>query len=188
MKLSVTNLGAIKEATVEIGGLTVFVGQNGTGKSYLAKVIYGLQRHETLQINFPNNAERFYQIIFNKAIGTPEEAIADIKKLRLDALKLSIPKLINLHAESFKDILALYFNDDSNLFLNTTLNLTEIELLSYEHLQAILNDTITQLNNLQQSQTNLTLIEVLWPLCWYIFWGMRGGLADYFPLHALILC
>ena len=28
MKISVTNLGAIKEATVEVGGLTVFVGQN----------------------------------------------------------------------------------------------------------------------------------------------------------------
>jgi predicted ATPase len=40
MKISVSNLGAIKEATVEVGGLTVFVGANGTGKSYLAKVIW----------------------------------------------------------------------------------------------------------------------------------------------------
>ncbi len=39
MKISVTNLGPIKEATVELGGLTVFVGPNGTGKSYLAEVI-----------------------------------------------------------------------------------------------------------------------------------------------------
>ena len=43
MKISVTNLGPIKEATVELGGLTVFVGPNGTGKSYLAKTGKGGQ-------------------------------------------------------------------------------------------------------------------------------------------------
>lgn len=97
MKISVTNLGAIKQATVELGGLTVFVGPNGTGKSYLAKVIYGLHRFESLIDSYISSPASFYQALFGKTIGSTEEALECLRQLAPAALKQAIPSLANLH-------------------------------------------------------------------------------------------
>lgn len=43
-KISVENLGPIRKGTVEIKPLTVFVGPNSSGKSYMAAAVYGLLR------------------------------------------------------------------------------------------------------------------------------------------------
>ena len=41
MKIAVKNLGAIKQAEIDLGKrLNVFCGPNGTGKTYLAYLIY----------------------------------------------------------------------------------------------------------------------------------------------------
>ena len=42
MKLSLKNIGKIKEATVEINGITVIAGENNTGKSTVGKVLYSI--------------------------------------------------------------------------------------------------------------------------------------------------
>lgn len=190
MKVTVKNLGAIKEATVELGGLTVFVGPNGTGKSYLAKVLYGLQRHETITASYFNNAERFYQILFGKSISTVRDAFSDLQQLTPVALQQALPALANLHAELFKDRLSEFFNDDSNLFFNTSIAYINIQLLPEEHLQIIITAAIDQAKTWLNPQTGLTTMNtlnaispegVLWALCWHLFWGAGGGLADYFP-------
>jgi predicted ATPase len=47
MKIQVTNLGAIKEGTIDLSKkLNVFCGPNGTGKTYMAYAIYGLTKLE----------------------------------------------------------------------------------------------------------------------------------------------
>jgi len=45
MKFIVENLGKIKEAEIELKPLTVFVGKNGTQKSYMAHVVYGIAKN-----------------------------------------------------------------------------------------------------------------------------------------------
>ncbi len=40
MKISVTNLGPIKQADIDLAPLTVFIGPNNSGKSALAAVVY----------------------------------------------------------------------------------------------------------------------------------------------------
>lgn len=42
MQLKVQNLGKIKEADIDIRPLTVFVGPNGTNKTWTAYALYGL--------------------------------------------------------------------------------------------------------------------------------------------------
>ena len=44
LELTVTNFGPIAEARIELRPMTVFVGPSNTGKSYLASLIYALQR------------------------------------------------------------------------------------------------------------------------------------------------
>ncbi|GMO58722.1 MAG: hypothetical protein Ta2D_04540 [Rickettsiales bacterium] len=42
MKLEIENIGKIKNANVEIGGLTVIAGENDTGKSTIGKVLFAM--------------------------------------------------------------------------------------------------------------------------------------------------
>ena len=44
LELTVTNFGPVAEAKIELRPMTVFVGPSNTGKSYLAALIYALQR------------------------------------------------------------------------------------------------------------------------------------------------
>jgi len=41
MKVSIRNLGVIKEADISIGDLTVLCGWNNTGKTYVSSVLFG---------------------------------------------------------------------------------------------------------------------------------------------------
>ena len=42
MKLSIRNVGKLKEADVEINGITVITGENDTGKSTVGKVLWSV--------------------------------------------------------------------------------------------------------------------------------------------------
>ena len=42
MKLSIKNVGKLKEADVEINGITVIAGENNTGKSTIGKVLFSI--------------------------------------------------------------------------------------------------------------------------------------------------
>lgn len=180
MKIAVTNLGPIKEATVELGALTVFVGQNGTGKSYLAKVIYGLQRHETFMASYFSHAERFYQVLFNKSMGTAQDVLTDLQQLKPTVLGEAIPKLVNLHAELFKDRLSSYFNDDEQLFKKTTISFSYIvSLPDKQDLQKNIAGAVEYAK--RWPGEDISPVDLFWGFCWYLFWGAGGGLADYFP-------
>ena len=42
MKLSIKNVGKLKEADVEINGITIIAGENNTGKSTVSKTLFSL--------------------------------------------------------------------------------------------------------------------------------------------------
>lgn len=66
LRLSAENFGPIATADVELRPLTVFVGPSGSGKSYLAKLIYAPHRYFSLHLAFRNRRwkapTRFYEI------------------------------------------------------------------------------------------------------------------------------
>ena len=52
--LHVKNFGKIKSADVEVKPLTLFVGDNNSGKSYLLSLIWSLKNYATLPLVFVN--------------------------------------------------------------------------------------------------------------------------------------
>lgn len=63
MKINIKELGAIKEATIDLDKpLSIFCGQNNTGKTYLAYIIYAISRikisKNPLKINIPQLIEK----------------------------------------------------------------------------------------------------------------------------------
>jgi len=44
MNIQIKKIGKIEQADIELGDLTIFVGKNGTNKSYVANVIYMLDK------------------------------------------------------------------------------------------------------------------------------------------------
>ena len=49
-KISINNLGPIEKATINLKNLTVFVGQNNTGKTYLLSCLYFFQSNDFKKI------------------------------------------------------------------------------------------------------------------------------------------
>ena len=52
VKIAVKNLGPVKQAEIELKPLTIFIGPNNTGKSYLAYTIYALARNSVDQLKW----------------------------------------------------------------------------------------------------------------------------------------
>ena len=44
LKFRMTNIGAVKQAELELGDFTIIAGRNNTGKTYMAYAIYGFLR------------------------------------------------------------------------------------------------------------------------------------------------
>jgi predicted ATPase len=54
MKVTVRNLGVIKEAEVDLKPLTIFVGPNNAGKTWLAYALTGVLASSPLSIRHAN--------------------------------------------------------------------------------------------------------------------------------------
>lgn len=93
-KIIVRNFGPIREAEVEIKGLTILIGEQASGKSTLAKLIYFFK---TLKKDLYNLA-RYESVSFEDQTNTNE--------------------LINKVIENFKSKFKQYFGSTSKLALN----------------------------------------------------------------------
>ena len=54
MKLTVDNLGKIVKSEIELNNLTILVGDNNSGKTYITYSIYGMLKNWTDFINYNN--------------------------------------------------------------------------------------------------------------------------------------
>ena len=64
MNIQIKKIGKIEQADIELGDLTIFVGKNGTNKSYVANVIYMLDKI----LNPIDISNRFFNKLINFAI------------------------------------------------------------------------------------------------------------------------
>lgn len=107
MKLKVRNLGAIKEGTVDLSQkFIVFCGPNGTGKTYLSYVIYGLLKRK-LHIQ---GKQKFAEKLINERKTSLEidfDKLFQYRKQMLSSTQASVDELFGVgEAESrkiFKD-------------------------------------------------------------------------------------
>lgn len=132
MKITVKNLAQITEAKdIQIKNLTVFIGKNGSGKTYFAKLVYFLHDFKIKRILFDRFFQKKVEESFNKKeniIFSKEELEAYFLKL-VTQLKTQFPDLIGSKKELFKNFQLsanIKFKDTEFVFkdneMNTSLN------------------------------------------------------------------
>ena len=87
MKLSIRNVGKLKEADVEINGITVITGENDTGKSTVGKVLWSV-------------FNGFYEIdekVYN-------EKVSELEKIIDEIIKENVYKNLSMDYNSFFEI------------------------------------------------------------------------------------
>lgn len=117
MKISVKNLGAIKSAEIDLSKkLTVFCGPNGTGKTYLAYLIYAITSIDNKNIGEKFNVEKVNQLISD-----------NITSLSVSAEELW--KFRNLEIKNVRDTLGNIFaisdNKAEKYFTKTEIRFSE---------------------------------------------------------------
>lgn len=124
MKITVNNLAQITKAeNIEIKKFNVFIGKNGTGKTFFSKLIYFINAYkyklEVFEKHFSKKLENSYQ---NKSdiIFTVEEQKKFINDLS-NYIKINFPEYTNVSSTSMKNF---------NLKINTDIVKDEIILKS----------------------------------------------------------
>ncbi|MDD3488376.1 MAG: hypothetical protein EOM47_00970 [Bacteroidia bacterium] len=112
MKIQVENLGAIKNAKINLDKpLTLFCGQNNTGKTYLAYIIYALTKVKVskspLKFNIPKLIENgFVELDLNI------KELFEFKNRSIDQIKLSLNTIFGIS----EDVANQIFSDFSITF------------------------------------------------------------------------
>ena len=70
MKLKLNNIGIIKQAEIELNGLSVIAGKNDSGKSTVGKVLYALVKSVSRGNIQASGVRNLQQLEFNKAISS----------------------------------------------------------------------------------------------------------------------
>jgi ABC-type lipoprotein export system ATPase subunit len=111
MRFIVKNFGPIKYADVTLGDFTVFIGPGGTGKSYLAYLIWMLQKMEPdwemLAIEIPKITEFIELCVMIES----KEHFRDFTELSYNLLT----KVMEITQEAHKKTLEDYFKDTFNV-------------------------------------------------------------------------
>jgi predicted ATPase len=91
MKLIVENLARIERAEIETKNLTIFVGKNGTNKSYMAHLVYGINDYfvERYFIDYEFSKE-VLKYIYKAVKGSPEEYEENIKIITEKVSKVNL--------------------------------------------------------------------------------------------------
>lgn len=113
MRVNISNLGTIKDAQIEIKPLTVFIGENGTGKTWTAYALagilgaYGYRQH--LQTYIESKTEFQHEYI--------EDSIKQV--IENGNVKISVTELIQKYAEYYFNQVAKSANNWMNRFMST---------------------------------------------------------------------
>ncbi len=116
MKIQIKNLGAIKEATIDLDKkLTVFCGPNGTGKTYMSYALYALTKFD--KIVKAKTELGLIETLFEKNSITIAMNMDSMWELREKALKMVTDNLWNAFAVSEMK--------SKEFFKNTEINISE---------------------------------------------------------------
>ncbi|MFM2343433.1 MAG: hypothetical protein RLZZ210_41, partial [Pseudomonadota bacterium] len=126
MKINIKNLGVVKDATIDLSKkLTVFCGENGTGKTYVSYLLYGFLSDKTTYMG--SNIDNHNNIIINSIMDS-------INKYSSNEINIDV-NLIDFLDKNIK---------------HTYDNIHSIFPCTNKHLLSALNIEITNQNELKQ--------------------------------------
>ena len=93
--LGIKNFGKVKSAEISIGGFSVFVGNNNSGKTYIMQLIYGICNNLTRYFSDADLCSRYLQ---------PIDQQAESGRVRIDAGNIELAEaFINAVLEKYKE-------------------------------------------------------------------------------------
>lgn len=105
MKLTVDNLGKIIQSEIELNNLTILVGDNNSGKTYITYSIYGMLKNWTDFINYNSFKTLETRLKAEGQISLNKEEIQDI-----------VSKSIVTESSNFQKRIRDLFNDKEKIF------------------------------------------------------------------------
>lgn len=113
MDITFKNLGAIKQADLSLGDLTIVCGKNNTGKTYVTYATYGFLNywHNDLSIDIP--ADIVTEVMEKGSISIPIESFAK-----------EADKILNAASTQFSGDIDKVFAGKESLFENSSLSVT----------------------------------------------------------------
>jgi len=125
MKVAIKNLGAVREAEIELKPLTVFVGPNNAGKTWTANLLSAILG----PIGFKN-----YAAAYSRGISGPYLLIEDaINQLLYEGnAKIDLEQFLDEYGSK-------YFNDVALLSRSWSQEFFETKLVSFENLEVDIN-------------------------------------------------
>lgn len=176
MKLFLKNIGIMKQASVEINGITVIAGENNTGKSTVGRVLYSVfnsfhnideQIHNEKMRSIGNILEMIYRSVISGYVARGEfEEIADdlIKNVQryddLEKLKEEIQKVIMQYDENFEKYEQIADADELIIRIWDVLQISDEEFF-----QTVLNKKFDaefygQINNIYTNEDSEVKLQI----------------------------
>lgn len=112
MKLTIDNLGKILHSELELNKLTILVGDNNSGKTYITYSTYGLLKHWTDFINY-----RSFKSIENRLKSEGQITLSK------DEIVAVVSKSIVSESPNFQRRIRNLFNDKEKIFANAKVKL-----------------------------------------------------------------
>lgn len=156
MKLSIKNLGPIKNADIEIGNLTIFVGPNGTGKSYLAKTVYGIYNFEQrIPFLLDEKEQADYELVlFGRSPDSQKAFVDAIQKLDFRNTKKSLEIILANYSKFFAKHIHTFFNDKKSHFENVEILVKVKSQLNMQNFKELIKTTV---NDVQKEMLTIEL-------------------------------
>lgn len=145
--LHVKNFGKIKSADVEVKPLTLFVGDNNSGKSYLLSLIWSLKNYATLPFVFVNYEK-------------------ELKNSYYESLKSQLKELLNnddgskefiVESQSFLHFLNNQLKNNKNFIIR---NIFNFEKISIDEISISMDSQFISLNVVVEHLDNFIYLKV----------------------------
>ena len=148
MKVTVKNLGTIKQADVTIGDLTIICGQNNTGKSYVTHATYGFFDYLLSNASFPVDGHIIETLLEEGAVQLP-----------LQPYQADLALHIDNAAKNYSEMLFQVFASNEKLFQESELkfDLENTGDTSFSQVQLTIGSAKKSVLKIQSSPDNMTL-------------------------------
>lgn len=145
MKIAVQNLGTIKEGSISLDkSLTVLVGPNNSGKSYISYLIYG----------FLKDGDKFKDFSFNLKDS-------DLKRNKNDKYVLDLDSKFLKNADNIADYLIKYYNSKVVQYFSSSRIQAKIDLpYLKDNLVELFSEGIVKLNEAEEIDESSLIYKV----------------------------